>query len=91
MRIAIGAQAGQVLRQEFTRAIRLAAIGIGIGLPVALVASRLVSSQLFGVKTADPLTMVVAVVVLAAVTTAAGLVPAKRAAAVDPITALRAD
>ncbi len=91
VRIAIGAQTGQVLRQELTRAIRLAVIGIGIGLPVALVASRLVSSQLFGVKTADPLTMVVAVVVLAAVTTAAGLVPAKRAAAVDPITALRAD
>jgi len=91
VRIAIGAQTSQVLREELSRAVRLAVVGILIGLPTAFLASRFVSSQLFGVKPADPVTMVVAVVVLAAVTTAAGLLPARRAAAVDPITALRTD
>jgi ABC-type antimicrobial peptide transport system permease subunit len=58
---------------------------------MALLSSRLVSSQLFGVKATDPVTMGVAVCVLTVVTVAAGVLPARRAAAVDPIVALRTE
>jgi ABC-type antimicrobial peptide transport system permease subunit len=91
VRMAIGAPAGHVLREELARAIRLGAIGIAIGLPCALLASRLVSSQLFGIKPWDPLTMLIAIAVLAVVTAVAGFLPARRAAAVDPLIALRAE
>jgi predicted permease len=91
VRIAIGARTGQVMWQELMRAMRLALIGVAIGLPLALVCSRLVSSQLFGVNATDPTTMGGAMFVLMAVTAAAGFLPARRAAAVDPITALRAE
>jgi ABC-type antimicrobial peptide transport system permease subunit len=91
VRIAIGARTGQVMWQELMRAMRLALIGVAIGLPLALVCSRLVSSQLFGVNATDPTTMGGAMFVLMAVTAAAGFLPARRAASVDPITALRAE
>ena len=67
----------------------LVAIGLAIGVPAALGLSRLVSSQLFGLSPRDPLTLMLAVAVLAVVGAAAGYLPARRAAAVEPVRALR--
>ena len=64
-------------------------IGVGIGLPVALVATRLISSQLFGLTPNDPLTLTIATLLLLAVGAVAGYLPARRASRVDPMVALR--
>jgi len=65
------------------------AIGLAIGIPVALAGGHLLASQLYGVKSYDPLILGSAVFVLAACAVVAGLVPARRATKVDPIVALR--
>jgi len=69
----------------------LAAIGIGIGLPAAIAGSRVIDSLMFGVEARDPMMMAAAVVVILLVTIAACLPPARRAARVDPMTALRCE
>jgi predicted permease len=91
LRMAIGAQRGQVLRLILGGAMRLTLIGIVLGVPVTLAASRLVGSELFGVTPADPQTMIAAIVVLVAIMAGAGYWPAYRASRVDPMAALRAD
>jgi len=65
------------------------AVGIAIGVPVAFALTRLVSSKLYGLKATDPLTIIVASLVLAAVAMLAGYLPARRASRVDPLIALR--
>jgi ABC-type antimicrobial peptide transport system permease subunit len=72
-------------------ALTLLLAGILIGLPVAFAASRLVSRLLFGLSPADPLSMVASVTALAAVAFLAGYLPARRAARVDPVVALRCE
>jgi ABC-type antimicrobial peptide transport system permease subunit len=67
----------------------LVAIGIGIGLPVALGAVGLASNQLFGLKASDPATIWAATIFLAAVTLLAGYLPVRRASRIDPMLALR--
>jgi len=67
----------------------LVAAGIVIGVPVALAAASLISTQLYGLSGADPLTLVGAVVVLTAVAAVSGYLPARRASQVDPMVALR--
>jgi ABC-type antimicrobial peptide transport system permease subunit len=67
----------------------LTLIGIGVGVPGALGLSQLVKSRLFGIEPTDPLTLVVAAGTLAAVGLLAGYIPAQRAAAVEPVFALR--
>jgi ABC-type antimicrobial peptide transport system permease subunit len=69
--------------------VMLAAIGIGIGLPIAIGLSQYVRSQLFGLQANDPLTIGIATSVMAAVALTAGYIPAERAARVNPIIALR--
>ena len=71
--------------------LRLAGIGIAVALPVSYLLSRLLRSQLFGVSSADPLTIAGAVLLISVVTLFAALVPARRAAAVNPIEALRTE
>jgi predicted permease len=89
VRMAVGAQRTQVLGMVLQEAMKLVLIGIIVGIPVALLVSRVFASRLFGLSPADPLSMLVVVVVLAAVATVAGLVPARRATKVDPMVALR--
>jgi predicted permease len=91
VRMAIGAQRGQVLRMVLARAVRLTLLGVAVGLPATLAAGRAVSSQLFGVSAADPATLAAAVAALLALMASAGLLPARHASQVDPMVALRGD
>lgn len=89
VRMALGARRGAVLAMVIGQALRLAAIGIAVGVVAALAVTRLMSSFLYGVRAADPLTFAAVSALLAAVVLAASFIPARRAARVDPIIALR--
>jgi predicted permease len=91
VRIALGARHSQVLREILNEGWRMVALGIVIGLPIAWMASRLVSSMLFGVTTHDPVTSAASIGVLAGAAFAAAFVPAWRAARVDPLVAIRCE
>lgn len=89
VRMALGAQRTQVLGMVLNEGLKLVLIGIVLGIPVALLASRVFSSMLFGLSPADPLSMLTVIAVLGSVATLAGLIPARRATKVDPMVALR--
>jgi ABC-type antimicrobial peptide transport system permease subunit len=89
IRMALGAQRGVVVRMILRQALVLAAIGLAIGLPTALGASRLVESFLFGIKANDPAVLLLAVAVLLCAVLAAGYMPAWRASRINPLTAIR--
>ncbi len=91
LRIALGARQSQVLGEILHEASRMVTLGIVIGLPIAWMASRLVSSMLFGVTAHDPVTTVVSIAVLACAAFVAAFLPARRAARVDPLVAIRCD
>jgi predicted permease len=91
VRMALGAQRGQVARKIIHEALTLAAIGIGIGLPMALGVNRLVRSQLYGVQPADPATLVIVTITLGMVAALSAWLPAWRAGKVDPMEALRSE
>jgi putative ABC transport system permease protein len=91
IRMAIGAQLSDVRALFLRHGLWLTAIGITIGIALSLVLTRVMSALLFGVKPTDPMTYVVVSAVLAAVALLATHLPARRAARVDPIVALRAD
>jgi ABC-type antimicrobial peptide transport system permease subunit len=69
--------------------LMLLAVGVAAGIPATVAATRLIKGQLFGVSATDPSTIVTAVVLVAAVTVLSGYLPARRAAKVDPMVALR--
>jgi putative ABC transport system permease protein len=69
----------------------LAGIGIVLAIPCSVLLARLLRSQLFGVSSADPLTLATVVVLIGMVAMIAAIVPARRASSVDPTTALRAE
>jgi putative ABC transport system permease protein len=91
LRIALGADPRRVLRLVLGEGLTLAVIGSGIGAVAAFLATRLLTSLLYGVSSSDPLTFVAVAVLLAAVALLACYVPARRAAKVDPLVALRAE
>ncbi|MGH7584437.1 MAG: FtsX-like permease family protein, partial [Gemmatimonadales bacterium] len=91
IRSALGAEPGDMVRSVVRRALALTAIGGVIGLIGALLATRLLSSLLFGVSRADPLSYAIGLGALAAVAVIAAWGPARRAARVDPTVALRAE
>ena len=91
IRIALGADAERVKRTVLRQGLALAAAGVGIGLGLALLVTRAMSGLLFGVSPTDPLTFAVVATALAAAALVASYVPARRAARVDPLVALRAE
>ena len=91
LRMALGAEPGNVVRAVLRNALVLAAFGVVLGLAGVLAITRLLASFLFGVTPMDPMTLASVAAVLMIVTLAASCVPALRAARVDPMTALRGD
>jgi putative ABC transport system permease protein len=91
VRIALGARLRDVLNQVLGEGLRVVAAGVVVGVALALAAGRLVSAVLYGVEPSDPRAMLLAAGTLLVVAGAAALVPAWRAARVDPNVALRAD
>jgi predicted permease len=89
VRLAVGAQTGDVTRLVLARTLRLSAIGLAVGVPVALWLGRLLEGSLFGVTPHDPLVVAAAALLLAAVALTASYLPARRAARTDVVAALR--
>jgi predicted permease len=89
IRMALGAKRGDVLRMVLSRAGRMALIGVGGGLVAALGLTRLMSSLLFGIGADDPITFFAVALLLMLVALSACYIPARRAARVDPMVALR--
>lgn len=89
IRLALGAQRRAVLRLIVGQGMRLALLGVGLGLAASFAVTRLMAELLFGVSPTDPLTFVALAAVLALVALIACVIPARRATKVDPIIALR--
>jgi len=89
IRMALGARGAQVLRQVLGEGMVLTALAAALGLAGAFAATRLLSSQLYGVSAKDPATFATVPLILAAVALAACYLPARRASRVDPVEALR--
>ncbi len=89
IRMALGADRGHVLWLVLRESLLLVVIGVGIGLPAVFAAGKLLTSLLFGLTPADPLTLTLATVLMVAVAAVSGYIPARRATKVDPLVALR--
>jgi predicted permease len=91
LRMALGARAQDITRMVVREALTLTVIGVVIGVPGGLAASQLIRRQLFGIGAADPVAVIVAVVVLVLTGILASYLPAARASRVAPLEALRSD
>jgi len=89
IRMAIGARQADISKMIMRRGLALTGAGVVAGIVASLGLTRLLTSQLFGVRPSDPLTMVAVLVLMTAIAAIAAYVPARRAARVDPIAALR--
>jgi putative ABC transport system permease protein len=89
IRMALGADRRRIVGTVVAETMRLVATGVLVGMAAAWGTTRLIASTLFGVSAMDPSTVVFAIAVMAAVAAAASYVPARRAAAVDPVVSLR--
>jgi putative ABC transport system permease protein len=89
IRVALGASGGQVMSMVMGQALRLAALGLAMGLALAMMLKSVLKGFLVGVSTTDPATLAVTALVLLIVAVLASYVPARRAARVDPMVALR--
>jgi predicted permease len=91
IRLTLGAQPARVTWMVMREVLLLVVAGLAIGIPATYGASRYVAGQLYGVPATDPTVVGLTVVLLTVVSTAAGLIPARRAARIDPLLALRAE
>lgn len=91
IRLALGAQRGNILKMVLRRGLRLAAAGAGLGVVGALIVSHLMAGLLYGVSPSDPLIFAGVTFLLTAVALAASYVPAVRAMRLDPITTLHSE
>jgi predicted permease len=91
IRLALGAESGNILRMVLRQGLRLALAGAAVGLVCALIVSRSMAGLLYGVRPADPLTFVGVALLLIGVAILACYIPARRAIRVDPLVALRHD
>lgn len=91
VRIALGAGRGQVLWMILRESLVVALVGIAIGVPLAIIGSRWLASTLFGLTPGDPLSFAGALAAVTIVTIGASLLPARRAATLDPMRALRSE
>ena len=89
IRMALGAQAANVLKLVLGQAILLSLIGVGLGLLASLALTRLMRDLIYGVQPTDPLTLIAVALLLAVITIIASYIPARRATKVDPLVALR--
>jgi len=91
VRMAMGANARQVLQMFLRQSVGLALVGAVLGVVIGVVASPVVGAVVYGATTADPMAYIVITVALLLITAAATWIPARRAAHVDPLSALRAE
>ena len=91
IRFALGARRQTVLWMILRESLLLLAFGVGVGIPLALVATRFIRQQLYGLGAIDPATCVTAIAVVIVMTLFAAWLPAQRATKVDPMIALRCD
>jgi len=91
IRLALGAHGGRVLALVVRSALAMTMCGLAAGLTTAALAKQAIASRLYGVTTFDPATLAAATALLVVLTLAASLVPAIRAARVDPVSSLRSD
>jgi predicted permease len=89
VRIALGAQRSEVLRMFLVESLSVAALGLALGIPASLAVARTLRSMVYGLSPTDPLTIVLALAGIATISLAAAIIPARRAASVDPMRALR--
>jgi ABC-type antimicrobial peptide transport system permease subunit len=76
-----------VMRGAFSQVV----LGLAIGIPIALLGARVIATQLYGVHAYDPLSLLIAAAVLSLAAAIAGFVPARRAASIEPMKALRSE
>jgi ABC-type antimicrobial peptide transport system permease subunit len=91
LRMALGAQRSDVLWLIMRQVVVVTVVGLAAGVPLAIAGGKAVASLLYGVKPIDPASLVIATVVMTVVAGVAAFVPARRAAQLDPLTALRVD
>ena len=91
VRMALGANRSDVVALVLRAASWQVGLGLAIGIPVALLGGHLMASQLYGVRTYDPITLAAAVVILSVFAAIAGFIPARRAASIEPMNALRTE
>jgi len=91
VRMALGAGGGQVVRLVLREAVILLFIGLAAGIAISLFATRAAATLLYGLKPQDPISLVIAIALLTTIALVAAWAPARRAAALDPMNALRDD